>query len=84
MARRKGSVVNFLQDITDDIKDFVDDEVIDRGRNAERDLRKAGRNFFDYDDEDVRGSSRNDEIDELRSAIKQLSAQVSELAGAKK
>jgi hypothetical protein len=31
--RRKGSgVTDFLSNIVDDIKDFVDDEIIDRGR----------------------------------------------------
>jgi hypothetical protein len=84
MAKRKGSVVNFLQDLTDDIKDFLDDEVIDRARTAERDVRKAGRNAFDYNDERADSGSRGDDIAELREALKTLSAQVGELAAAKK
>src|ERR1700758_3923962 len=72
MARRSNSgITNFLSDITDDIKDFLDDEVIDRGRDTERDLRRAGRNWVDSDDDDRPRRSRrgyrrdNDEIDEL-------------------
>jgi hypothetical protein len=51
MARSGSSVTNLLSTIVDDIKDFVDDEIIGRGRDTERDLRKAGRNWFDADDE---------------------------------
>ncbi|HEY1971736.1 MAG TPA: hypothetical protein VGH89_27520 [Pseudonocardia sp.] len=84
MGRRRNSssVTNFLSDIVDDIKDFVDDEIIDRGRDTERDLRKAGRNWFDSDDDD-RGT-RRDEISELHAAIEALTAKVDELAAAKK
>jgi hypothetical protein len=86
--RDSSSVTNFLQDIADDIKDFVDDEVVDRGRDTERDLRRAGRNWVDSDDDDDRGrrSGRggDDDIDELRAAIKELSKKVSELAKDKK
>lgn len=89
MGRRRSSssVTNFLQDLSDDIKDFIDDEVVDRGRDTERDLRRAGRNWVDSDDDDDRGRGRrgggrdrDDEIDELRDAIKALTAKVSELA----
>jgi hypothetical protein len=84
MGRRSSSsLTNFLSDITDDIKDFIDDEVIDRGRDTERDLRKAGRNWVDSDDDAPR-CSRNDDLAELHAAVKALTAQVNELAGAKK
>jgi hypothetical protein len=87
MGRRRSSssVTNFLQDLTDDIKDFIDDELVERGRDTERDL----RNWVDSDDDDDddrgrgrRGSrrDRDDEIDELRDAIKALTAKVSALA----
>jgi hypothetical protein len=86
--RDSSSVTNFLQAIADDIKDFVDDEVVDRGRDTERDLRRAGRNWVDADADDDRGrrSGRgsDDDIDELRAAIKELSKKVSELAKDKK
>jgi hypothetical protein len=85
MARRRSSssVTDFLSDITDDIKDFIDDELVDRGRDTERDLRKAGRNWFDDDDDDRprrRRRGRDEDLDELRDAIKALSAKVSQLA----
>jgi hypothetical protein len=90
MGRRRSStsVTNFLQDISDDIKDFIDDEVVDRGRDTERDLRRAGRNLVDSDDKADRGprsSGRDEDIQELRDAIRELSKKVSELAdGTKK
>jgi hypothetical protein len=89
MGRRRSgtSVTNFLQDISDDIKDFIDDEVVDRGRDTERDLRRAGRNVVDADDRDdrrARSSGRDEDIQELRDAIRELSKKVSELAKDKK
>jgi hypothetical protein len=90
MARRRSSssVTDFLSDLVDDIKDFVDDELIDRGRDTERDLRRAGRNWVDSDDDDRphsrRGSRGSDDIDELREAILALSKKVDELGSAKK
>lgn len=83
--RNSASVTNFLQDITDDIKDFIDDELVDRGRDTERDLRRAGRNLVDFDDDDRNGngrrsSGRDEDVDELRDAIRALSAKVDELA----
>jgi hypothetical protein len=83
MGRRRSStsVTNFLQDISDDIKDFIDDEVVDRGRDTERDLRRAGRNLVDSDgDRGRRSSTRDDDIQELRDAIRELSKKVGELA----
>ncbi|HEY1969191.1 MAG TPA: hypothetical protein VGH89_14675 [Pseudonocardia sp.] len=88
MARRSNSgVTNFLSDITDDIKDFLDDEVIDRGRDTERDLRRAGRNWTDSaDDRDGyrRGQSgrryRDDELDELRDVVAALTRKVDQVS----
>jgi hypothetical protein len=88
MARRRNSssVTNFLQDITDDIKDFIDDDVIGRGRDTERDLRRAGRNWVDSDDDDRprrsggrRDAGRDEDVDELRQVITALSKKVDEL-----
>ena len=93
MARRRNSssVTNLLSDITDDIKDFLDDEVIDRGRDTESDLRRAGRNWTDSDDDDRDsrrsrrgGGRRDDDIDELRDAITALTKKVNDLGAAKK
>ena len=80
MARRRSSssVTNLLSGIADDLKDFVDDEVIDRGRDTERDLRRAGRNLTDSRDDDR--STRDDEIAALRAAISSLSDKIGKLA----
>jgi len=93
MARRSNSsATNFLSDIVDDIKDFLDDEIIDRGRDTERDIRRAGRNWTDSDDD--RGSRRstgrrsdgrrssggNDDLDDLRDAVVALSRKVDDLS----
>jgi hypothetical protein len=90
MARRSNSgVTNFLSDIVDDIKDFLDDEVIDRGRDTERDLRRAGRNWTDSDDDRYsrdsrrsrrRGYDRDDDLDELREAVRILAKKVDQLS----
>ena len=80
MARRNSSsITNLLSNIVDDIKDFVDDEVIDRGRDTERDLRKAGRNWTDSDDDASSSSSRSD-VNELAKAVEALSAKVDALS----
>lgn len=84
MARRRSasSVTDLLQGIADDIKDFVDDEVLDRGEDTERDLRRAGRNWSDSNDRDGRRwSSGDDELQDLRDAIRALTAKVDELGG---
>jgi hypothetical protein len=83
MARRRGSVTDFLQDLTDDIKDFIDDELIVRGRDTERDLRRAGRNWSDDDDDNRPRRARrgrDEDLDELRDAIKALNAKICALA----
>ncbi|HTK62469.1 MAG TPA: hypothetical protein VL595_08835 [Pseudonocardia sp.] len=78
MARRNSSsITNLLSNIVDDIKDFVDDEVIDRGRDTERDLRKAGRNWTDSDDD---APSNRADINELAKAVEALSAKVDALS----
>jgi hypothetical protein len=84
LARRRSSssVTNLLSGIADDIKDFVDDEVIDRGRDTERDLRRVGRNLTESRDDDRGGrSTRDDEIAQLRAAISSLSDKIGKLAG---
>jgi len=78
MARRNSSsITNLLSNIVDDIKDFVDDEVIDRSKDTERDLRKAGRNWTDSDDD---ADARGGDTDDLRAAIAELSKKVDALS----
>jgi hypothetical protein len=80
MARSDRGVTDTLSNITDDTKDFVDDEIIDRGRDTERDLRRAGRNWT-HSEDDRRGGRSRQSIDtnELRTAINELSKKVDDL-----
>jgi hypothetical protein len=81
MARRNGSsITSLLSDIVDDIRDFVDDEIVDRGRDTERDLRKAGRNWTDSDEE---ATSNRSDVNELAKAVAALSAKVDALSAEK-
>jgi len=84
--RRRDGVSGLLRDITDELKDFVDDEVVDRARTAERDLRRTGRHLFEDSpgrDRDTerreRTTERSSELSELRSAIAELSRKVARL-----
>ena len=84
MGRRRNSssITNLFSDIIDDIKDFVDDEIFDRGRDTERDLRKAARNWTDSDDDDAprSRSRRSNNVDDLHEAVSALTKKVDALA----
>ncbi|HTK61648.1 MAG TPA: hypothetical protein VL595_04695 [Pseudonocardia sp.] len=80
MARNSSSVTSLFSNIVDDIKDFVDDEIVDRGRDTERDLRKVGRNWTDSDDAAASSSS---DVNELAKAVAALSAKVDALSAKK-
>jgi hypothetical protein len=68
--RRRSGVFNLFSDLIDDLWDFIDDDILDRGRDTEWDLRQAGRNWFDDDDydydhgDDERGRPRYDSDDD--------------------
>lgn len=76
--RKESGVTDFLSNIVDDIKDFVDDEIVDRGRDSERDLRRAAGGLTDE-----RNGSRLEEISELRNAIRSLAGKVEAVAASK-
>ena len=80
MARNSSSVTSLFSNIVDDIKDFVDDEIVDRGRDTERDLRKVSRNWTDSDDDAPSSSS---DVNELAKAVAALTAKVDALAAKK-
>jgi hypothetical protein len=80
MARNSSSVTSLFSNIVDDIKDFVDDEIVDRGKDTERDLRKIGRNWTDSDDDAPSGRS---DVTELAAAVAALTAKVDALAAKK-
>jgi hypothetical protein len=74
--RRRNSITRLLEDVVDDAKDLVDD-VVDRGKDVERDGRKAVRKMVKDDD---RSGNSAREIDDLKSALDDLTAKVERLA----
>ena len=81
MARNSSSVTSLFSNIVDDIKDFVDDEIVDRGKDTERDLRKVGRNWTDSDDDAP--SSKSGDTKDLAAAVAALTKKVDALAAKK-
>jgi polyhydroxyalkanoate synthesis regulator phasin len=80
--RRRNSITRLIEDVVDDAKDLVDD-VVDRARDVERDGRKAVRRAVSDDDRDGGrngGGGHDDrEMDDLKSAIDDLTAKVERL-----
>jgi hypothetical protein len=74
--RRRNPITRLLEDVVDDTKDLVDD-VIDRAKDVEHDSRRAVRKAVDGDGRDDRSTR---EIDDLKSAIDDLTAKVARLA----
>lgn len=74
--RRRNSITRLIEDVVDDAKDLVDD-VVDRAKDVERDGRKAVRRAVK--DDDLNGRSTN-EMDDLKSALDDLTAKVERLA----
>jgi polyhydroxyalkanoate synthesis regulator phasin len=80
--RRRNSITRLIEDVVDDAKDLVDD-VVDRAKDVEHDGRKAVRRVKDDDDRPSNRSRRNgstSEIDDLKSALDDLTAKVERLA----
>ncbi len=88
-GRRGGGITGLLGDITDDLKDWVDDE-IDRDDDwdyRDRDYRDRGyrgrgsrdRDYYDRRDE----REAEDDLISLRSAVKELTEKVNHLAESK-
>ncbi len=80
--RRRFGVTNLLSDIVDDIRDFVDDGILDRRRYAGRDVSQVGRNRTDgfglgSAPAPQQGSA---DLDDLRSTIRELAEKMSSLA----
>lgn len=80
-SKRRTGIVRYLGNIVDETKDLVDD-LLDRGRDLEHDLRDTARKAFDYEDDDEDDSVRR-ELAALRCALTSLTAKVDELAGRK-
>ena len=75
--RQRRGIIKFLGNIVDDTKDVVDD-MLDRARDVERDLRSTARKALDTDDEDDEEPAAD--IASLQAALAELSAKVDQLA----
>src|SRR5438309_12105583 len=76
--RRRNSITRLIEDVVDDTKDLVDD-VVDRAKDVERDGRRAARRAV-KDDDRRDGAGREREMDDLKSALDDLTAKVDPLA----
>jgi methyl-accepting chemotaxis protein len=74
--RRRNSITRLIEDVVDDGKHLVDD-VVDRAKDAERDTRKAVRRAAK--DDNGRTDQSAEELDDLKSALDDLTAKVSRL-----
>jgi polyhydroxyalkanoate synthesis regulator phasin len=76
--RRRNSITRLIEDVVDDAKDLVDD-VVDRAKDVERDGRKAVRRAVRDDGDSSSDSGREREMDDLKSALDDLTAKVERL-----
>lgn len=72
--RRRNSITRLIEDVVDDAKDLVDD-VVDRAKDVEKDGRKAVRRAV----KDDNGKGDSGEMDDLKSALDDLTAKVERL-----
>ena len=75
--RRRNSITRLIEDVVDDAKDLVDD-VVDRAKDVEKDGRKAVRRATNGDKTD-RADRSAPEMDDLKSALDELTAKVNRL-----
>ena len=80
--RRRTSVTRLIGDLVDDSKDLVDD-LVDRAKDVEEDARRTARRAIDDDFDDRPAAKerdhRDEEIDNLKSALDDLTAKVNKL-----
>ena len=81
---RPRSVTNLLSNLTDDVKEFVDSEVVDRAGAVEREARRAARRAPGDRRRSRPSEVERREIDELKSAVAELSQKVGRLVEARK
>lgn len=75
--RRRNSITRLIEDVVDDAKDLVDD-VVDRAKDVEKDGRKAVRRVV-KDDDGRNGNGSTAEMDDLKTALDDLTAKVNRL-----
>ena len=76
--RRRNSITRLIEDVVDDAKDLVDD-VVDRAKDVEHDGRKAVRRAVRDNGDNGAGGPREREMDDLKSALDDLTAKVERL-----
>ena len=76
--RRRNSITRLIEDVVDDAKDLVDD-VVDRAKDVEHDGRKAVRRAVSDNGDSGSGGPREREMDDLKSALDDLTAKVERL-----
>jgi polyhydroxyalkanoate synthesis regulator phasin len=74
-AKRTG-ITRFLGNIVDDTKEFIDD-VLDRTRDTEHDLRDTARRLLRYDEED---ENKKQDIETLKDELDQLAEKITALS----
>ncbi|WP_414937143.1 hypothetical protein [Amycolatopsis sp. cmx-11-51] len=67
-SRRRNGLTGYIGNIVDDTKDFLDD-LLDRGRDAEREVRDTAQKFV-RDDEDI--PALKEELDRLSKRLERL------------
>jgi hypothetical protein len=77
MTKRTNTFARFIEDIVDDTKGFVDD-VLDRAKDLEADVRHAVTEVVDDDGEKISAPDRD--VAGLQAALADLTAQVNQLA----
>ena len=77
--KRRNSITRLIEDVVDDAKDLVDD-VVDRAKDVEKDGRKAVRRVVkDDDSRNGNGNGSTPEMDDLKTALDDLTAKVNRL-----
>jgi len=79
MSKRKNTFTRFIEDIVDDTKDFVDD-ILDRAKDLENDARDAVKDVVDDDEPAGKHGPSSPGVDELHTALAELTAKVNQLA----
>lgn len=75
--RKRTGIIGFLGNIADDTKEYVDD-LLDRSRDVDRDVRSTARRTLRDDEDDESAtedlSTLKDDLDELTRKVEALSA----------
>ncbi|MBB5957167.1 polyhydroxyalkanoate synthesis regulator phasin [Saccharothrix tamanrassetensis] len=77
--RKRTGIIGYLGNIADDTKDYIDD-MLDRGRDVDRDVRSTARRAL-RDDDDERPDTSED-IAALQDDLAELTRKVTELSAA--